>query len=119
MQITKNSIIGDVLDFAPATAQFFFEIGIADVCGEFFPVVEHSQADGSTELFGIFGSHVHLNRGVLVELRVITELASLAMGDVETQIGYSLLNQGSRLEDFQFVVEEAGEVNSGQLHHIG
>ena len=28
MQITKESIIGDVLDFEPATAQFFFEIGM-------------------------------------------------------------------------------------------
>lgn len=28
MQVTKKSIIGDVLDNAPATAQFFFEIGM-------------------------------------------------------------------------------------------
>ena len=28
MKVTKESIIGDVLDFAPATAQFFFEIGM-------------------------------------------------------------------------------------------
>ena len=28
MKVTKDSIIGEVLDFAPATAQFFFEIGI-------------------------------------------------------------------------------------------
>jgi hybrid cluster-associated redox disulfide protein len=28
MQVTKNSIIGDVLDQAPETAQFFFEIGM-------------------------------------------------------------------------------------------
>ena len=28
MTVTKESIIGDVLDFAPATAQFFFEIGM-------------------------------------------------------------------------------------------
>ena len=28
MKVTKNSIIGDVLDNAPATAQFFFEIGM-------------------------------------------------------------------------------------------
>ena len=28
MTITKDSIIGDVLDFAPATAKFFFEIGM-------------------------------------------------------------------------------------------
>ena len=28
MQVTKESIIGDVLDMAPATAQFFFEIGM-------------------------------------------------------------------------------------------
>ncbi len=28
MQVTKDSIIGDVLDAAPATAQFFFEIGM-------------------------------------------------------------------------------------------
>lgn len=28
MQVTKDSIIGDVLDFAPDTAQFFFEIGM-------------------------------------------------------------------------------------------
>ena len=28
MQITKESIIGDVLDFNPGTAKFFFEIGM-------------------------------------------------------------------------------------------
>ena len=28
MQVTKDSIIGDVLDFAPDTAQFFFAIGM-------------------------------------------------------------------------------------------
>lgn len=28
MTITKDSIIGDVLDYAPGTAQFFFEIGM-------------------------------------------------------------------------------------------
>ena len=28
MQVTKDSIIGDVLDMDPATAQFFFEIGM-------------------------------------------------------------------------------------------
>ena len=28
MKVTKDSIIGEVLDFAPATAQFFFEIGM-------------------------------------------------------------------------------------------
>ena len=28
MQVTKESIIGDVLDNAPETAQFFFEIGM-------------------------------------------------------------------------------------------
>ncbi len=28
MKVTKESIIGDVLDFAPGTAQFFFEIGM-------------------------------------------------------------------------------------------
>jgi len=28
MQVTKQSIIGDVLDNAPETAQFFFEIGM-------------------------------------------------------------------------------------------
>lgn len=28
MQVTKSSIIGDVLDFNPGTAQFFFEIGM-------------------------------------------------------------------------------------------
>jgi hybrid cluster-associated redox disulfide protein len=28
MEVTKDSIIGDVLDFEPATAQFFFEIGM-------------------------------------------------------------------------------------------
>ena len=28
MKVTKESIIGDVLDFAPETAQFFFEIGM-------------------------------------------------------------------------------------------
>ena len=28
MNITKQSIIGDVLDYAPDTARFFFEIGM-------------------------------------------------------------------------------------------
>lgn len=28
MKVTKDSIIGEVLDFEPATAQFFFEIGM-------------------------------------------------------------------------------------------
>jgi hybrid cluster-associated redox disulfide protein len=28
MQITKDTIIGDILDFDPETAQFFFEIGM-------------------------------------------------------------------------------------------
>ena len=28
MQITKDLIIGDVLDYAPETAQFFFAIGM-------------------------------------------------------------------------------------------
>ena len=28
MKVTKESIIGDVLDNAPETAQFFFEIGM-------------------------------------------------------------------------------------------
>ena len=28
MEITKNSIIGDVLDFDSGTAKFFFEIGM-------------------------------------------------------------------------------------------
>ncbi len=28
MQITKNSIIGDILDYDRGTAQFFFEIGM-------------------------------------------------------------------------------------------
>lgn len=28
MKVTKKSIIGDVLDFNPGTAQFFFEIGM-------------------------------------------------------------------------------------------
>ena len=28
MEITKESIIGDVLDYDPATAEFFFEIGM-------------------------------------------------------------------------------------------
>ena len=28
MEVTKKSIIGDVLDFNPETAQFFFEIGM-------------------------------------------------------------------------------------------
>jgi len=28
MQVTKESIIGDVLDFNPGTAKFFFEIGM-------------------------------------------------------------------------------------------
>ena len=28
MEVTKNTIIGDVLDYNPETAQFFFEIGM-------------------------------------------------------------------------------------------
>ena len=28
MEITKQSVIGDVLDFAPEPAEFFFEIGM-------------------------------------------------------------------------------------------
>ncbi len=28
MKVTKQSIIGDVLDYNPGTAQFFFEIGM-------------------------------------------------------------------------------------------
>ncbi len=28
MQITKDTIIGDILDHDPGTAQFFFEIGM-------------------------------------------------------------------------------------------
>ena len=28
MQVTKKSIIGDILDFDPETAQFFFAIGM-------------------------------------------------------------------------------------------
>ncbi len=28
MQVTKNSIIGDILDYDRGTAQFFFEIGM-------------------------------------------------------------------------------------------
>ena len=28
MEITKQSVIGDVPDFAPETAEFFFEIGM-------------------------------------------------------------------------------------------
>lgn len=28
MEITKDSIVGDVLDYAPETAQFFLEIGM-------------------------------------------------------------------------------------------
>ena len=28
MKVTKESIIGDILDFCPETAQFFFEIGM-------------------------------------------------------------------------------------------
>jgi hypothetical protein len=60
-----------------------------------------------------------LDRGVLVELGIITELASLAMGDIKTQIGYGLLNQRLGFEDFYFVVEETGQVNSSQLHDIG
>ena len=28
MEVTKNTLIGDVLDFDPETAQFFFEIGM-------------------------------------------------------------------------------------------
>jgi hybrid cluster-associated redox disulfide protein len=32
MQVTKNSIIGDVLDVAPEVAPFFFEIGMHCLC---------------------------------------------------------------------------------------
>jgi hypothetical protein len=71
------------------------------------------------KLIGICRSHIHLDRGVLVELGIITELASLAMGDIKTQIGYGLLNQRLGFEDFYFVVEETGQVNSSQLHDIG
>ena len=28
MEVTKNTLIGDVLDFDPETAQYFFEIGM-------------------------------------------------------------------------------------------
>ena len=28
MKVTKESIIGDILDFDPGTAEFFFEIGM-------------------------------------------------------------------------------------------
>ncbi|MBQ3040855.1 MAG: DUF1858 domain-containing protein [Clostridia bacterium] len=28
MEVTKKTLIGDVLDFDPETAQFFFEIGM-------------------------------------------------------------------------------------------
>ena len=28
MKVTKESIIGDILDYNPETAQFFFEIGM-------------------------------------------------------------------------------------------
>ena len=28
MEVTKQTVIGDVLDFNPGTAQFFFEIGM-------------------------------------------------------------------------------------------
>lgn len=28
MKVTKDSIIGEVLDFDPATAEYFFEIGM-------------------------------------------------------------------------------------------
>ena len=28
MEVTKQTVIGDVLDFNPETAQFFFEIGM-------------------------------------------------------------------------------------------
>ena len=62
MQITKESIIGDVLDYAPETAQFFFAIGmhclgcpsargesIADAC-----VVHGTDADALVEAINKF-----------------------------------------------------------------
>ena len=62
MKITKESIIGDVLDYNPGTAKFFFEIGmhclgcpasrgesIADAC-----VVHGTDADALVEKLNAF-----------------------------------------------------------------
>jgi hypothetical protein len=40
------------------------------------------------------------------------------MGDIKTQIGHGFLDQSSRLEDFALVIEQAGEVDGSQLHHV-
>ena len=62
MKVTKESIIGDILDYNPETAQFFFEIGmhclgcpasrgesIADACA-----VHGTDADKLVEKFNAF-----------------------------------------------------------------
>ena len=62
MKITKESIIGDVLDYNPGTAKFFFEIGmhclgcpasrgesIADAC-----IVHGTDADALVEKLNAF-----------------------------------------------------------------
>ena len=62
MQVTKESIIGDVLDYNPGTAKFFFEIGmhclgcpasrgesIADAC-----IVHGTDADALVEKLNAF-----------------------------------------------------------------
>ena len=62
MVITKQSIIGDVLDYNPGTAKFFFEIGmhclgcpasrgesIADAC-----IVHGTDADALVEKLNAF-----------------------------------------------------------------
>ena len=62
MTVTKESIIGDVLDYNPGTAKFFFEIGmhclgcpasrgesIADAC-----IVHGTDADALVEKLNAF-----------------------------------------------------------------
>ena len=62
MKVTKDSIIGDVLDYNPGTAKFFFEIGmhclgcpasrgesIADAC-----IVHGTDADALVEKLNAF-----------------------------------------------------------------
>ena len=62
MEVTKESIIGDVLDYNPGTAKFFFEIGmhclgcpasrgesIADACA-----VHGTDADALVEKLNAF-----------------------------------------------------------------
>jgi hypothetical protein len=85
---------------------------------KYLTVVKHADLYRCSKLVGVFGGHVHLDRSVFIEFWVVTELASLAMGDVETQIGDGSLDQGSGFEDLQLIVEKAGQVDGGQFHNV-